>query len=72
MIALRNANILLSRYVPSLVEKFRVELRRWVQVDGASLLPPSMALKVINHVGSVRRSLTIHQLSSSLDPPDGV
>ena len=55
-----------------LVEKFRVELRRWVQVDGASFLPPSMALKVIDHVTSVRWVLAIHQLSNSPDPSCGV
>ena len=63
-------------------------MRTWVQVDGALLLPPSMALKVIEHarsvqrglavhqvtehVRSVRRGLTVHQLSSSLDPSGGV
>ena len=55
-----------------LVEKFRVELHRWVQVDSASLLPLSIALKVIEHVRYVQRGLTIHQLSSSPDPFYGV
>jgi hypothetical protein len=54
-----------------LVEKFRVELHRWVQVDSASLLPLSIALKVIEHVRYIQRGLTVHQLSNSLNSSGG-
>ena len=47
-------------------------LRRWAQVDSASLLPLSMALKVIEHARSIRRGLAIHLLPSTLDPSGGV
>ena len=43
-----------------------------VQVDGAFLLPPSMALKVIDHARSVLWGLVVHQLLSTLDPSGGV
>ena len=51
-----------------LVEKFRVDLRKQAQVDGTSLLPPFMTLKIIEHVRFVQWGLTVHQLSSSPDP----
>ena len=42
----------------SLHEKFRAELRKKVQVDGASFLPLLIALKFTEHVKYVRRGLT--------------
>ena len=46
-------------------------MRIWAQIDGTTLFPPSMALKVIEHARFVQQDLAVHQLSSTLDPSGG-